>query len=264
MGRREQTSIRPETRKSRPKGGSLPHLCGTPGSLYRPVLRCITLVTCIPRRVLPQSTAQNGGPVPTNRILNLLALRSCSHQFSWPRRSSTGDYYQVCVLCGDEYGYDWDSMQRLGRKPPQSASKGVTSAKAAVRWSPRARRMRLAGPVRYRELGADAWSDGEMKNISKSGLLFAVSCPLSEGARIEIELDMPSEICGSIGRRVRCDARVVRTGAGERADLCAAQIFDYTFIDRVQLVEVPSALNERKLRDRPRRSRRHARSAGSL
>src|SRR5437868_4219573 len=44
---------------------------------------------------------------------------------------------------------------------------------------------------------------------------------------------MPSEICGGASTRwVRCDAQVVRTGVGEKAELCAAQVLDYVFIDR--------------------------------
>jgi len=165
-------------------------------------------------------------------IFGMLSLGGCSHQFSWPRRSLGGDYYQVCILCGDEYGYDWNAMRRLGRKACEPALKSTSAKKQAVRWSPRARRMRLSGPVRYREVCGDLWSDGELKNISKSGILFEGSCPVPEGAPIKVELEMPSEICGgSMARRVRCDARVVRTGAG----VCAAKIFDYVFIDRIQV-----------------------------
>ncbi len=149
-------------------------------------------------------------------ILGMLSFGGCSHQFSWPRRSAGGDYYQVCVLCGDEYLYDWDAMQRLGRKPLRSRTRGTIPTKAVDQWTPRARRMRLSGPVRYREAGTDAWIHGELKNISKSGLLFAGSGPLPEGSRIDIELEMPCEICGSIGRHVRCDAQIVRTRGGEK------------------------------------------------
>lgn len=167
----------------------------------------------------------------------MLALRRCSHQFSWPRRSSAGQYYQICVLCGDEYSYDWDSMRRLGPKPPEPVIIGAPQ-KRGTRWSPRERRMRLSGPVRYREVGTDSWNDGELRNLSKSGLLFAGSCSLPQGTRIEMELEMPSEICGSIGRQVRCVAQVVRIGSGETANLCAAQVFDYVFVDNRVMKEV--------------------------
>ncbi len=185
-------------------------------------------------------------------ILGKLALGGCNHQFSWPRRSRAGEYYQVCVLCGDEYSYDWDSMQRLGRKPPRSVAQDSAASKADFRWHPRARRIRLVGPVRFREAGSDVWVSGNGKNISKSGLLFATANPLPDGTRIHLELDMPSEICGSIGRRVRCDAQIVRTGG----NLCAAQIFDYTFVDRIPLAERVQLPLHRRVRNSFRRNRR--------
>jgi hypothetical protein len=80
-------------------------------------------------------------------------------------------------------------------------------------------------------MGTDSWNDGELKNISKSGLLFAGSSSLPPGTLIEVELKMPPEICGSIGRQVLCIAHVTRTGTGETAGLCAAKIFDYVFLD---------------------------------
>jgi len=41
--------------------------------------------------------------------------RLCSHEFLWPRRAAEGHYYQVCLLCGAKYKYDWKSMQRIER-----------------------------------------------------------------------------------------------------------------------------------------------------
>ncbi len=42
-------------------------------------------------------------------------LGRCSHEFSWPRRAANGEYYQVCLLCGAEYKYDWKMMRRIER-----------------------------------------------------------------------------------------------------------------------------------------------------
>jgi len=42
-------------------------------------------------------------------------LGRCSHEFSWPRRGSDGEYYQVCMLCAAEYKYDWATMRRTQR-----------------------------------------------------------------------------------------------------------------------------------------------------
>jgi hypothetical protein len=44
-------------------------------------------------------------------------LFGCAHQFSWPLKSSDGSYYQVCVHCGAEYGYDWQRMKRTKAIP---------------------------------------------------------------------------------------------------------------------------------------------------
>jgi hypothetical protein len=49
-------------------------------------------------------------------------LFGCSHRFSWPLKRSEGTYYQVCVHCGAEYGYDWERMKRTAAIPPYSAS----------------------------------------------------------------------------------------------------------------------------------------------
>ena len=160
----------------------------------------------------------------------MLAPSGRSHQFSWPRHSSSGEYYQVCVLCGIEYGYDWNSMRRLGRRGADVDVKTASAQQQAVRWMPRARRIRLFRPLRYRDMTAELWCDGDLKNIGKSGVLFAGSCPIPEGARIELEMEMPVEICGSPARQVRCIAHVVRTGAGKTANVFGAQIWDYEFV----------------------------------
>ncbi len=177
-----------------------------------------------------------------NGILGRLSFGGCSHQFSWPRHTASGDFYQVCVLCGDEYSYDWASMQRLGRKPPEPA----TTGKAARRWSPRAKRISLSGPVRYRRVGTDLWSNGELRNISKSGLLFKGSDPLPDGVRVEVGLEMPAEICGSVARSVQCDAQIVRIKPDQGLYAFAVRIFDYTFTDTVQ-IEPPVTRPHRKL-----------------
>jgi hypothetical protein len=49
------------------------------------------------------------------KIMDVLMLGRCSHEFSWPRRGTDGNYYQVCLLCAVEYKYDWDTMRRTER-----------------------------------------------------------------------------------------------------------------------------------------------------
>jgi hypothetical protein len=168
------------------------------------------------------------------RVFGNIAVQPCAHQFSWPRRSTGGEgYYQTCVLCGDVYGYDWHSMRRLARRPPASAISPIP--KIEVRWKPRARRLRVSGPVRYRESGGVFWIEGELKNISNSGVLFVGSSTMPEGTRVDVELDMPPEICGgSTARRVRCAAEIVRSSVGENRHSLAARITDYAFIGDMQ------------------------------
>jgi len=36
----------------------------------------------------------------------------CRHQFSWPHCGIHGRDYQVCLLCGTTYEYDWTTMRR--------------------------------------------------------------------------------------------------------------------------------------------------------
>jgi hypothetical protein len=38
--------------------------------------------------------------------------RGCAHRFSWPRMDADGCHYQICVLCGTAYEYDWTMMCR--------------------------------------------------------------------------------------------------------------------------------------------------------
>ena len=49
------------------------------------------------------------------KLMDVLRLGRCSHEFSWPRRQDDGDYYQVCLLCAAEYKYDWKTMRRTER-----------------------------------------------------------------------------------------------------------------------------------------------------
>ncbi len=64
-------------------------------------------------------------------------LSVCSHKFFWPRRAADGHYYQVCLVCGAQYEYDWKNMRRMegmDRGPaPTSAPRSLTSNKSAHR-----------------------------------------------------------------------------------------------------------------------------------
>jgi hypothetical protein len=44
-----------------------------------------------------------------------LLSRACPHRFGWPRVDNDGRHYQICVLCGTAYEYDWKLMCRTNR-----------------------------------------------------------------------------------------------------------------------------------------------------
>jgi len=48
-------------------------------------------------------------------FLNRLFGRGCAHQFTWPRIYTNGCHYQICLLCGTAYEYDWRMMRRTDR-----------------------------------------------------------------------------------------------------------------------------------------------------
>lgn len=57
-----------------------------------------------------------GGSMSTPFLTRLLQS-CCRHNFSWPHTGSHGHDYQVCVLCGAAYEYDWSTMKRTRRIP---------------------------------------------------------------------------------------------------------------------------------------------------
>src|ERR1700741_1464512 len=91
------------------------------------------------------------------KLMDVFMLGRCSHEFSWPRRAADGDYYQVCLLCAVEYKYDWKTMRRTERVEHLTAEGAAESVSTRRRsharkpsWVPRARRLKLHTPVRYR------------------------------------------------------------------------------------------------------------------
>src|SRR4029077_19219939 len=81
---------------------------------------------CLPTQKKPSPTANRrwmigcpGDPLRTTtmpqKLMDVLMLGRCSHEFSWPRRAADGHYYQVCLVCAAEYKYDWKTMRRIKR-----------------------------------------------------------------------------------------------------------------------------------------------------
>lgn len=56
---------------------------------------------------------QNSMAAPS--LLRRFLERLCPHRFSWPHTGLHGQHYQVCLICGAAYEYDWSSMSRTGR-----------------------------------------------------------------------------------------------------------------------------------------------------
>ena len=171
------------------------------------------------------------------KLMDVLMLGRCSHEFSWPRRATDGNYYQVCLLCAAEYKYDWSTMKRTERvehaKPETGIRRSHTREKRPS-WVPRARRLKLDLPLRYRVNKTSTWFEGTIGNISQSGVLFHGPQQLPVNALIEMVFEMPEEISGQKNSNVVCQGRVMRTNEAETSDkgvsALAASIVDYKFI----------------------------------
>lgn len=44
--------------------------------------------------------------------------QGCMHRFAWPRVDAQGCHYQICLLCGTAYEYDWRMMRQTGKLLP--------------------------------------------------------------------------------------------------------------------------------------------------
>jgi hypothetical protein len=197
--------------------------------------------------------------------MEALSLFNCGHQFSWPRRSDSGGHYQVCLVCGKEYQYDWKTMRRTeplrhgaGRADTtrhegshhdglhdglhiedSRRRRGETQTSARARshrsWRPRERRVRYDLPLRYRVTGTLLWMEGTVENISRSGVLFRCQQPLGRGQHVEMIFEMPAEISGQPHSRVVCSGRVARAMSGESdgGARLAATIEDYRFLQKL-------------------------------
>jgi hypothetical protein len=190
--------------------------------------------------------ASEGFPDPEvtimpQKLMDVLMLGRCSHEFSWPRRGGDGDYYQVCLLCAAEYKYDWTTMRRTERvehaKPDTMVRRSHTREKRPS-WVPRARRLKLDIPLRYRVNKTSTWHEGIIENISQSGVLFNGPHTLPVNALIEMVFEMPEEISGQKNSNVVCQGRVMRfkdapadeTTPDQENGALAASIVDYKFI----------------------------------
>jgi len=180
------------------------------------------------------------------KLLDVLMLGRCSHEFSWPRRAADGQYYQVCLLCAVEYSYDWTTMrrtERVDRSQSGNEAEGTTTRRGRTRarkptWVPRARRLKLDTPVRYRVKNLGSWYEGTIANLSQSGVLLQGPQHFPDNTLVEMVFEMPEEISGQRNSSVLCQGRITRTkdvrekDSQEKAENAglAASILDYKFL----------------------------------
>ena len=171
------------------------------------------------------------------KLMDVLSLGRCSHEFSWPRRAQDGHYYQVCLVCAAQYTYDWKTMRRTERvevvPEPGSARRSHTHSDKRPTWTPRARRLKVDLAVRYRAKSTHTWFAGIIENISQSGVLFNGDHVFPANTLLELIFEMPEEISGQNDASVLCQGRAIRgkdarTKAGAPAQ--AASIIDYKFL----------------------------------
>jgi hypothetical protein len=168
------------------------------------------------------------------KLMDVLRLGRCSHEFSWPRRAADGHYYQVCLLCAVEYKYDWATMRRTERVALTVTEPGARrrTREKKPTWVPRARRLKLNLAVRYRVKNLNTWSVGTIENISQSGVLFQGATELPVNALVEMVFEMPEEISGQRNSSVLCQGRVIRSKEARKDEgaALAASILDYKFL----------------------------------
>jgi PilZ domain-containing protein len=171
------------------------------------------------------------------KILDVLMLGRCSHEFSWPRRAADGEYYQVCLVCAAEYKYDWKTMRRIERvdhvASEATARRNTRPHSKKPSWVPRARRLKLNIPVRFRVKNLSTWFEGTIENISQSGVLMHAPEGLPLNALVEMVFEMPEEISGQKNSSVLCQGRITRSKEARKSEdgiSLAATILDYKFL----------------------------------
>jgi len=89
--------------------------------------------------------------------------------------------------------------------------------------TPRARRVAIPMPIRFRRTGEEEWLSGKVVNLSETGVLFGPT-ELTPGTAVEVLLSPPIQVGSlAIGKQV-CAAEVVRASelgvAAVRFDEC--------------------------------------------
>jgi hypothetical protein len=56
----------------------------------------------------------------------------CCHRFAWPRLSGNGQHYQICLICGTAYEYDWKKMRLTDRLLVTNGQRALASSRARL------------------------------------------------------------------------------------------------------------------------------------
>jgi hypothetical protein len=115
---------------------------------------------------------------------------------------------------------------------PTSPTKPILPSNLKKPYLPRAQRLSLQTPLRYRAKGLGIWREGIVENLSQSGVFFHGPMHLPEFALVEMVFEMPEEISGQKHRTILCQGRVLRRDEGRDCGAVglAASILDYTFL----------------------------------
>ena len=172
------------------------------------------------------------------KLLDVLMLGRCSHEFSWPRRATDGYYYQVCLLCAAEYKYDWKTMKRTERLDTTAAESYYRNAPAPpfqetnLGSAGSAPQAPYPGSLPGQEPGHLA-RRASIENLSQSGVLLRGPQPFPDNTLVEMVFEMPEEISGQKNSTVLCQGRIIRSKPipdGNEATGLAASILDYKFL----------------------------------
>lgn len=89
-------------------------------------------------------------------------------------------------------------------------------------------------PLRYREVGAEEWTESATENISRTGVLIQTSTPHVAGAMVQIDLRLPAvrPLREPEGAQFVSLGRVVRSVMAGSDVALAVQFLDYQLTRR--------------------------------
>jgi hypothetical protein len=117
--------------------------------------------------------------------------------------------------------------------PEETTGRRSRSSHKKPSWVPRARRLKLNLPLRYRVKNLRTWYEGAIENISQSGVLLRGPSALPVNTLVEMVFEMPEEISGQKNSTVLCQGRIIRSKDAQDSDqdaVMAASILNYKFL----------------------------------